>query len=1261
MLMKKIYLSLLFCCLGFAGFATTWYTSASGDVTLLANWNSVDGGGGTAPTSFSNPTDVWIIDSSMSCSASLTIAGSVTINNVYFQGPAGTFTIGGNLVMTGTAEFDAADALVLNLGGNLTVQDDAYIYNDPSYTTIIFNNTLSTISSPQTISWISTQQGEYAQVQVAPGCVVKLLTNVTLPPDANNYDMINGTLICDGFVLDCNYNTFGMQINSGATVYTTNAGGLDASIVHATPSYYSTGANYVFNGSSVQVTGTLLPTSFFSGGSVSILNGTVVSFSNPTTFNSGSTLNLGDGTCDDGIGLTMNAGATISRDHGIFNVAPTFLGAINVTYTNLGVNALTINTDLELPVATTLLNNLTISKPGASISLSNDAQVNGTLNLSGGWLQTNGNIITVTAPIAGSFSSSSMIVTDPVGYVSTLVSANTTLMYPIGDASGNYTPITLGLTGSAYGSGAFTAVNVINLKQPNNANTNDYLNRYWNVAAFGVTGLSYSADATYVPSDVTGTEANISMGEYAGLPWIKGSVTNTTTHTLSASAVTSSITALSGISTAAPAITLTPSTAVCIGGYTALSVTSTTGDAPFTYSWAPAGSLAVTTGTVTLANPTSLTVYTVTVTDGNGFTGTATTTVSVNLLPASFTVTGGGNYCFAGTGIAVGLSGSVAGVKYQLYNASTPEGGPVAGDGSAISFGLQTLTGPYVAVATDTTTGCVSNMTGSVTVSTNPFPATFTVTGGGGYCSGDTGVHVELGGSASGITYQLFVGGTATGAAMPGTGASLDFGLQTTAGTYIVKATNNTTTCMDTMTGSTPVVINALPFVYTTIGGGNYCAGTAGLHIYLDSANAGINYQLYNGLATAGAAIGGADTVLDFGLQTAAGTYTVKATNTTTGCMNNMAGSPVINIIPVVIPSVNLAINTADTICSGNSTTFTATGTNGGTTPTYIWQVNGATVGTDSSAFAYEPIDGDVATISYISSAACAMPDTVTASITMTVWPVAAPTVSLTTNPGNTVCTGTGVTITAVPTYGGTAPTYTWIVNTVPVSTASSYSYIPVNGDAVYAILNSNYLCRLSTVAYSLPLTFNVEDPIIPSVSLSSHPGTYVGPGRADTIIATVTNGGTNPSYQWYLNGGPIPAATTSMFIRSAFVNNDSVSCIVTRADACHMNTVNSIVIHVTNVGVPFDELTMTNIALVPNPNTGSFSVKGTLGSTADADIAIEVVNMLGQVVYKNNATAHNGNIDEQITLGNNIAQGTYILNLRTANGGNNVFRFVVE
>ena len=47
-------------------------------------------------------------------------------------------------------------------------------------------------------------------------------------------------------------------------------------------------------------------------------------------------------------------------------------------------------------------------------------------------------------------------------------------------------------------------------------------------------------------------------------------------------------------------------------------------------------------------------------------------TISINALPPTHTITGGGSYCAGGAGVTIGLNGSETGIQYQLFNGTTP-------------------------------------------------------------------------------------------------------------------------------------------------------------------------------------------------------------------------------------------------------------------------------------------------------------------------------------------------------------------------------------------------------------------------------------------------------------------------------------------------------------------------------------------------------------------------------------------------------------
>jgi len=83
------------------------------------------------------------------------------------------------------------------------------------------------------------------------------------------------------------------------------------------------------------------------------------------------------------------------------------------------------------------------------------------------------------------------------------------------------------------------------------------------------------------------------------------------------------------------------------------------------------------------------------------------------------------------------------------------------------------------------------------------------------------------------------------------------------------------------------------------------------------------------------------------------------------------------------------------------------------------------------------------------------------------------------------------------------------------------------------------------------------------------------------------------------------------------------------------------------------------NVMVYPNPNKGVFTVKGTLATAEDQDLAVEVTDMLGQVVYRGKVAAREGKLDEQISLTGNLANGMYMLNLHCG-AEVKVFHFVI-
>ncbi len=291
--------------------------------------------------------------------------------------------------------------------------------------------------------------------------------------------------------------------------------------------------------------------------------------------------------------------------------------------------------------------NLTINNTNnPRVSLNNDLTINNQLTLNGHLLLNNENLILgSTAPaINGTLAANAgMIVSNNGlggGEVRKLLTGNGSFTFPVGDITGTaeYSPVTLTFTSGAYAAGAYAGVKVINTKHPNNANTTDYINRYWNLSTSGITGPIYNVVSTYVPADVVGAETNVAMGKYTALPWVRYGAANTGSNQLTANAInfTGLAIGFSGITLATPTVTI-DDISICEGSSIQLNPV-VTGDPTITYAWtsAPAG-FNSTLANPTL-NPTVTTTYTLTITDGNGL--TASDDAIVTVIDAATSVAG---------------------------------------------------------------------------------------------------------------------------------------------------------------------------------------------------------------------------------------------------------------------------------------------------------------------------------------------------------------------------------------------------------------------------------------------------------------------------------------------------------------------------------------------------------------------------------------------------------------------------------------------
>ncbi|HTF05883.1 MAG TPA: T9SS type A sorting domain-containing protein, partial [Bacteroidia bacterium] len=548
--------------------------------------------------------------------------------------------------------------------------------------------------------------------------------------------------------------------------------------------------------------------------------------------------------------------------------------------------------------------------------------------------------------------------------------------------------------------------------------------------------------------------------------------------------------------------TANPDSTICTGTSVVLSGTGAS-----TYAWTGG----ILDGVAFI--PASTTSYTVTGTDVNGCSNTASTTITVNPLPTV------GAISSPGLAVCTGASVTLNGTGATSYSWS-------GGVTNNVSF-VPPSTASYIVTGTDVN-GC-SN-TATITITVNPLPTvsssaspgstvcqgtmvtlsgsgastyawtggitnnvpfaaaattTYTVTGTDGNGCSNTATNTitvnpapTVGASASPATTVC----SGTSVTLNGTGASIyswSGGITNNVPFTALATTTYTVTGTDGLgcvnTATITITVNPLPTVSSTATPGTtVCAGTP-----VTLSGTGATTYTWTGGVTNNVAFTPPST----------SSYTVTGTNGN-GCTNTNTISITVNPLPTVTSSAA----PATTVCAGTSVTLTGFGAT-----SYSW-TGGVTNNVPFTASA---------TTTYTVTGTDANGCVNTNTITITVNPL--PTVSSTASPGTTVCTGTIVTL-----NGTGASTYTWsggISNNVPfvASATASYTVTGTNGSGC-------------TNTATTTITVNP----LPTVSSTASPATTVCSGTTVTL-----NGTGAVSYTWTggrTNNVPFIATATNTY-----------------------------------------------------------------------------------------------------------------------------------
>jgi gliding motility-associated-like protein len=313
----------------------------------------------------------------------------------------------------------------------------------------------------------------------------------------------------------------------------------------------------------------------------------------------------------------------------------------------------------------------------------------------------------------------------------------------------------------------------------------------------------------------------------------------------------------------------------------------------------------------------------------------------------------------------------------------------------------------------------------------------------------------------------------------------------------------------------------------------------------------------------------------------------------------------------ITTPHISISAD-PDPPCAGSTDSFTALPGTGVINPSYQWQLNGADVGTNGTAYTNNNLAaGDSVRCILTNNPACIAGAKDTSKAIGIPPSPPNPTVTITTA-NNILCSGDGTFFTATPVNGGPSPAFQWQINGLNTGSGTDtlVSTSLQNGDTVYCIMTGNIPCSPPAISNKILVTVN------PTPALFVGNDTVISAGQH--IIMNPSISGTIASYEWspvtYLDNPAIARPTATP------VTSTTYQLTVTTAEGCQASGKITILI--------YHPLTMPN-AFTPNGD-GRDDLFRIPPVTIQKIQSFSVFNRWGQLIFhtSDNSAGWDGNFN---------------------------------